>query len=108
MTHPRTSSFRNASPSSWREERRLPPPEPVEEPVIREEEIPEPELAEERPPEEITEITEEPVVAEVEQPETREQVKSKGILAFRESFADRASLRPTAQLGSQGKIHDRG
>ena len=87
-----------------REERRLPPPEPVEEPVIREEEIPEPELAEERPPEEITEITEEPVVAEVEQPETREQVKSKGILAFRESFADRASLRPTAQLGSQARF----
>ena len=85
-----------------REERRLPPaPETVEEPIIPEQEIPEPELAEVQTPDELPEITEEPVVAEVEQPETREQVKSKGILAFRESFASRANMRPAAQLGSQ-------
>ena len=84
-----------------REEKRLPPPEPVEEPMIPEEKLLEPELAEVQTPDELPEITEEPVVAEVEQPETREQVKSKGILAFRESFASRANMRPAAQLGSQ-------
>lgn len=85
-----------------RDERRLPPPpETVEEPIIPEEEIPEPELADVQTPDELPEITEEPVVAEVEQPETREQVKSKGILAFRESFASRANTRPAAQLGSR-------
>ena len=85
-----------------REERRLPPPpETVEEPIIPEEEIPQPELAEVQTPDELPEITEEPVVAEVEQPETREQVKAKGILAFRDSFASRANMRPAAQLGSQ-------
>jgi len=87
-----------------REERRLPAPEPVEEPIIPEEKLPEPELAEVQTPDELPEITEEPVVAEVEQPDTQEQVKSKGILAFRENFAKRASIRPTAQLGSQARF----
>jgi len=91
-----------------REERRLPPPEVVDEPIILDEELPEPELAEEQPPVEQPELTEEPLVAEVEQPETREQVKSKGILAFRESFANRASIRPTAQLGSQARFTNAG
>jgi len=91
-----------------REERRLPPPEVVDEPIIRDEELPEPELAEEQSPVEQPELTEEPLVAEVEQPETREQVKSKGILAFRESFANRASIRPTAQLGSQARFTNAG
>jgi hypothetical protein len=35
-------------------------------------------------------------------------VKSKGILAFRESFASRASLRPMAQLGSQARLSNAG
>ena len=66
----------------------LPPPPPVEQPVIEEPEPEEPELAEEKPPEEeIPEVTEQPVVAEAVEPDTREQVKSKGILAFRDSFA---------------------
>ena len=93
-----------------REEIPLPPPAPVEEPIIPEEESPEPEpeLAEEQPPEELPESTEQPVVAEVEQPDTREQVKSKGILAFRESFATRANIRPTARLGSQAIVSNAG
>ena len=86
-----------------------PPPAPVEEPLIAEEiPEPEPELVEEQPTETVPEATEQPVVAEVEQPKTREQVKSKGILAFRDSFASRANLRPTAQLGSQARLSSAG
>ncbi len=92
-----------------REERKLPPPpEVVEEPVIAEEEPPEPELAEVEPPEVLPEVVQEPVVAEAEQPTTREQVKSKGILAFRDSFASRADTRPTALLGSQARVSNAG
>ncbi len=88
-----------------RQERAAPPP-PVEVPIIPEQEIPEPEpeLADEQPPE----LTPEAIVADAVQPDTREQVKSKGILAFRDSFASRASLRPTAQLGSQASISSAG
>ena len=82
-----------------------PPPVPIEEPTIPDEEIPEPELAEEQPPDE---LPEQPKVADVEQPDTREQVKSKGILAFRDSFANRASIRPMAQLGSQANVNSAG
>ena len=89
-----------------------PPPAPVEEPIIPDEELPEsepePELAEEIPTEQLPESTTEPVVADVEQPKTRERVKSKGILAFRDSFAARANLRPTAQLGSQARVSSAG
>jgi len=93
-----------------REELALPPTPPVREPIIPDEEIPlpEPELAEEIPPEQLPESTAEPLVADIEQPDTREQVKSKGILAFRESFAARANLRPTAQLGSQARVRSAG
>jgi len=87
-----------------REKRELPPPpERIEEPILPDE-LPEPELAEELP----TEVTEEPVLAEVVQPETREQVKSKGILAFRDSFASRANIGPSAQLGSQARVTNAG
>ena len=96
-----------------REEMVPPPPAPEPEPIIPDEEIPEPEpeeveLAEEIPPEQIPESTTEPVVADFEQPDTREQVKSKGILAFRDSFAAQANLRPTAQLGSQARVRSAG
>ncbi len=90
-------------------------PPPVEAPVIPEEsndpepEL-EPELAEEV--EEELEIfpenTEEPMVADVEQPDTKEQVRTKGILAFRDSFANRANARPSAQLGSQARVSNAG
>ncbi|MCZ6539006.1 MAG: AgmX/PglI C-terminal domain-containing protein [Chloroflexi bacterium] len=105
-----------------REERTPPPPAPIAEPIIQDEELPEPEpqpepeqepepapqLVEELIPEALREPTEEPVVAEVQKVDTREQVKSKGILAFRESFASRATIRPAAQLGSQARISNAG
>jgi len=97
-----------------REEMARPPPPPVQEPIIPDEQIPEPEpepepeLVAEIPPEQLPESTTEPVVADFEQPDTREQVKSKGILAFRESFAAQANLRPTAQLGSQARVRSAG
>ena len=82
-----------------------PPPQPIIEPDLPEE-IPDPakELVEELVPE----ASNEPVLAEVEQLDTREQVKSKGILAFRDSFASRADARPTAQLGSQARLRNAG
>jgi outer membrane biosynthesis protein TonB len=90
-----------------REERKLPPPAPVEEQILAEEEPPEP--VEVQPPDEVVpEAVEQPVVAEAVQPKTREQVKSKGILAFRDSFAKRANLGPTTQLGSQARVSSAG
>ncbi len=90
---------------------RTPPPPPVEEapaPTPEEEIEPEPLLVEELPSEVTPEAVEQPIVAEVAQPDTREQVKSKGILAFRDSFASRANNRPAAQLGSQARVRDAG
>ena len=92
---------------------KLPPPPPVQEPVV-DEEIPEPEpepdpqLAEEVPPEIVPENVEEPQVAATQEPDIKEQVKSKGILAFRDSFASASSLRPSAQLGSQARVRSAG
>ncbi len=93
-----------------REDMRQPPPPPVEEPVIPDEEIPEPEpeLAEETPPENLPESSEQPKLAEAAPEDTKEKVKSKGILAFRDSFASRASLRPNARLGSQARVSSAG
>jgi len=87
-----------------------PPPPPVEQPPLPDEEVsePDPEIVEEQPPEPLPEATEQPVLANVEQPETKEQVKSKGILAFRDSFASRANLRPSAELGSQARVSSAG
>ncbi len=88
----------------------LPPPKPEPEPIIEEPEPEEPELAEETPPEpeEIPEAVEQPVVAEAAPVDTKEQVKSKGILAFRESFAKRADLDTNAKLGSQARLSTAG
>ncbi|MGI9342557.1 MAG: AgmX/PglI C-terminal domain-containing protein [Gammaproteobacteria bacterium] len=94
------------------EKERLAPPEP--EPIdipLPDEEIPEPEpeLAEETPPEEVVpEAVDQPVVAEAAPEDTKEKVKSKGILAFRDSFAARANLNTTAQLGSQARLSNAG
>jgi hypothetical protein len=91
----------------------LPPPPPVQEPVV-DEEIPEPEpepepqLAEEVPPELVPENVEAPQLAATQEPDVKEQVKSKGILAFRDSFASASSLRPTTQLGSQARVRSAG
>jgi hypothetical protein len=89
------------------------PPTPVEQPVIEELEPepeiePEPQLAEEAPPEVVPESAEEPAVAAAPQQDSKEQVKSKGILAFRDSFASSAMLKPTAQLGSQARVRAAG
>jgi outer membrane biosynthesis protein TonB len=88
---------------------RTPPPPATPAPEIPAEEIlePEPELVEEAAPETLPEVTEAPTVAE-KQPDTREQVKSKGILAFRDSFASRADVRPAAGLGSQARLSNAG
>lgn len=88
-----------------------PPPVPVEEPQVAEE-IPEPDAEPEPtevepPPDLVPESVDEPAVAAAE-PDTKEQVKSKGILAFRDSFASRASLRPSADLGSQARVRSAG
>lgn len=83
---------------------RTPPPAPVVAPEIPREEIPDPEreLVEELVPNAV----EQPTVAG--QPDIREQVKSKGILAFRDNFAARAESRPNAQLGSQARLSNAG
>ena len=90
-----------------------PPPPPEPEPVIEQPE-PEPELetepvlAEEVPPEVVPESVEEPVVAAAPQQDSKETVRTKGILAFRDSFASSAMLRPNADLGSQARIRTAG
>ena len=85
-------------------------PEPVIEQPVPEEEIPEPEekLVEELPDKIVPEVPEEPAMAAAEKPDAKEQVKTKGILAFRDSFANRASIRPSANLGSQARISNAG
>jgi hypothetical protein len=88
-------------------QQQLPPPKPVAEPVV-EEQIPEPEVPEEVPPEIVPESVEQPKVAATPEPDIKEQVKSKGILAFRDSFASASSLRPTTQLGSQARVRSAG
>jgi hypothetical protein len=87
-----------------------PPVAPIEEPILAEEEPPEPdpEFDEKPPPQDLPESIEEPVLAETTAPSTKEQVKTKGILAFRDSFANRANLQPTARLGSQARVRNAG
>jgi len=58
-------------------------------------------------PEETTPVSE-PAVAKNVEVDTKEQVKSKGILAFRDSFADRANLRASTQLGSSARLSNAG
>ena len=64
-------------------------------------------VREELPPPPPPAPVEEPAVAAAE-PDTREQVKSKGILAFRDSFASSAMLKPSANLGSQARVRSAG
>ena len=91
-----------------REDMRPPPPTQVAEAEVPDEKIPDPELADETPPEDLPESTEPPVLAEAGPQDTKEKVKSKGILAFRDSFAGRADLRPSARLGSQARLSSAG
>lgn len=93
-----------------REEMRRPPPAQPEETVAVPEDLPEPEpeLAKEQAPEDLPESPEQGMVADAEPAPVREQIKAKGILAFRESFASVASLRPSAQLGAEARITSAG
>jgi outer membrane biosynthesis protein TonB len=94
-------------------QRRLPPPPPpmpepeIEEDLQEPEPEPEPELVEELPDEPVPASNDEPQLAQ-EEPSTREQVKSIGILAFRDSFASRADIRPSAQLGLDASVSSAG
>ena len=89
--------------------RAKPEPAPQPEPIFEELPMPEPEeLAETLPEETVPEAAAKPVVAENIEIDTKEQVRSKGILAFSDSFASRANLRPTAQLGSQAQLRNAG
>ena len=89
-------------------QRAQPKPEPEPQPVF-EEELPEPEELVETDPEETPpEIAEQPAVASKEPVDTKEQVKSKGILAFRDSFAQSSNLRASTQLGSQARFSNAG
>ena len=86
----------------------LPEPEPpavAPEPVV-EEEPPEPE--EQLLEEAAEEPVETAVVAETEQTGTSEPVEKKGILAFRDNFANSALDRPNARLGSQARVREAG
>jgi outer membrane biosynthesis protein TonB len=89
-----------------REEREPPPPPPPVEEPVEEEEIPEPEpeteVAEEETAQDAPEP--EPEVAVLSEQEVKEKVRTQGILAFRDSFASRASLNTTAQLGAQARV----
>ena len=86
-----------------------PPPKPIEEPVEEEETPePEPEVADEQTPEEVREAREEPEVAVLSEYEVKEKVRTQGILAFRDSFASRATLNTTAQIGSQARVRELG
>lgn len=90
------------------QQRAQPKPEPAPQPVY-EEELPEPEELVDVPPEETRpEIAEQPALANNEQVDTREQVKSKGILAFRDEFAQASNLRASTQLGSQARFSNGG
>jgi outer membrane biosynthesis protein TonB len=87
-----------------REEREPPPPPPPVEEPVEEEEVPEPEpeVADEQTPSEAPEPETE--VAVLSEQEVKEKVRTQGILAFRDSFASRASLNTTAQLGAQARV----
>lgn len=97
-----------------RQERELPPPQPVvEELVVEEEEPPEiepeePLVAEELQPEEIIPEPEKVVSEQDLRQAALEKVASKGILAFRDRFSSRAQSRPTAQLGADARIGNAG
>jgi len=89
-------------------ERELPPPPPVVEEAPPEEVVePEPVVAEEEP-EIVPEVVEEIVPVVAEEPAPEREVRSAGILAFSESFANLSDNRPASQLGAQARINDAG
>ncbi len=91
-----------------REEMRRPPPVEEEDTLVVDEDMPEPEPDAPEPTETLEEAPQQGLVAEAEEPKAREAVKSKGILAFRDSFANRANLRPAANLGTAASFSSAG
>ena len=88
-----------------------PPPTPSQPVAVKPEETAPPEPTErkpEKPPEVKPEIAEVPAPAVEKQKSAREQVASKGILAFRESFSNLAETRPSARLGAQATVNSAG
>ncbi len=86
-----------------------PPPEPlVSEEIPEPDDDQEPDPVEDLPDEVVPEAAEQPMLAETQEADIKEKVKSTGILAFRDSFASRSSLRPTTQLGSQARVSSAG
>ena len=99
-------------------ERELPPPPP---PTVVEETPPEEEPPEDTPPEEV--VPEEPIVVEelpeeipeevapastvAEEPAPQQEVRSAGILAFRDSISN-IERREPSELGAQARINDAG
>jgi hypothetical protein len=91
-----------------RKEALRPMPQPQPMPERRQEEKPpevDPEVEPEVAPE--TQVAE-TVAPEVEEESARERVASKGLLAFRESFSNLASSRPSARLGVEASISNSG
>jgi hypothetical protein len=77
-----------------------PPPPPMQAETRPEEEEKEPELAEEEPV--LAEEKAEPEPAAT--PVPKENVKTKGILAFRESFSSLADAKPSTKLGASARV----
>ena len=83
------------------------PPPPAPEQVAEEEPV-DPEKPEELV-EEAAETPEDPaIVAETESAGASEPVEQKGILAFRDNFANSALERPNARLGSEARVREAG
>lgn len=89
-----------------RQERRPPPP-PIEEELFVDQEPPEPEEVDPQDPQDEPEVIQ-PGVAQAEQDAPVQQVRSKGVLAFRDRFSERASLAPSAELGLQARMTNAG
>ena len=88
-----------------------PPPQVVEE--VAQEEVVEPEPQEEpvvaeQEPEVAPEVVEEAAPAPVEEAAPEREVRSAGILAFSESFANIPANRPAPQLGASANLNDAG
>lgn len=91
------------------EEQPLPPPPPPVEELLPEEPEVEPEPQDELVAEDQSEVPQapEPAPAEEAAPEPEPQVRSAGILAFRDSFSNLTNRQPT-RLGAQARINDAG
>jgi TonB family protein len=90
-----------------------PPPQEVVEETPPEEAVEpepetEPETVAEEEPEVVPEVQEEPAPTVAEEPAPEREVRSAGILAFSDNFANLAESRPSAQLGAQARINDAG